>query len=99
VIVVLGPRTALQAIGAGIEEEGVPFEAAERQGDAAALGREAALLAPAGIGVGADAGRVVVCLAAYAKGPYLELPTARARLAGHAAGRITSRRPLPSLEA
>jgi N-acetylmuramic acid 6-phosphate (MurNAc-6-P) etherase len=99
VILVLGPAAALRAIAAGIEEEGVPFDAAERTGDAAALGREAALAAPAGIGVGADAHRVVVCLAAHGRAPYVELAADRGRLAGHVAGRLTSRRPLPSLEA
>jgi hypothetical protein len=98
VIVLLGPAAVLQAAAAGIEEEGVPFEAVERAGPADDLGREAARTAPAGIGIGADSERVVVWLAAHGRGPYVVLPAGRARLAGHVAGRLTSRRPLPSLE-
>jgi hypothetical protein len=99
VIVAYGPASALAAIAAGIEEEGVPFEALERAGAARELGREAAHAAPAGIGIGADVERVVVFLAAWGRAPYVELAPAQARLAGHVAGCLTSRRPLPSLEA
>jgi hypothetical protein len=98
VIVALAPAAMLVQIAAGIEEEGVPFEAIERSGGAFELAREAARGAPGGIGIGGDADRVVVCLAAWAHEPYLDLPATSARQAGHAAGRLTTRRPLAFME-
>lgn len=82
------------AIAAGCEEEGVPCDVAVDATTASALdrARRAAATAPLGIGIGGDAERVVVALAAAPGQAYIVAPDARA--AGHAAGRLAARRPL-----
>lgn len=89
------PRPAA-ALAAGFEEEGVPL-ACEPAGaaDVLALAREAAGRSALGLGIGGDAERLVLALAAWPGRPYLELATAQARSFGHAAARVAARRPLP----
>lgn len=80
-------------VAAGCEEESVPVRIEQRDGAAAELARAAARLAPAGIGVGGDAGTLVVALAGWPE-PYVTAPVTRAREVGHLAARLAARRPL-----
>jgi hypothetical protein len=92
--VLTGDAAQGAAIAAGCEEEGVPCEVEVDATPASALerARRAATTAPLGIGVGGDADRVVVALAAAPGQAYVVAPDARA--AGHAAGRLAARRPV-----
>jgi hypothetical protein len=80
-------------VAAGCEEESVPSRIEQRAGAAAQLAREAARVAPAGVGVGGDATTLVVALAGWPQ-PYVTAPVARARDVGHLAARLAARRPL-----
>ena len=84
-----------RAIAASFEEEGVPVTVERVAGAALVLARRAAREAPAGIGIGGDAERLVIVLAAAAGTAYVERPTAEARLVGTCAARLVRRCPLP----
>lgn len=62
--------------------------------DALTLAREAARRSVLGLGIGGDAERLVLVLAASPGRPYLELAVSQARAFGHAAARVAARRPL-----
>jgi N-acetylmuramic acid 6-phosphate (MurNAc-6-P) etherase len=96
VLVLLDPAVefAGREVVAGLEEEGVPFAIGVECSDAMALGRRAAAASALGIGIGGDAARLVVVLAASAGRPYIEGTVADARTIGQQAARIAARRPL-----
>ncbi len=87
-----------RGLAAGFEEEGVPLTVERRSGEAFALAREAARLSPIGLGVGADAARLVLVLAAAPGRPYLTETPGQARAFGHAAARLAAGRPLARRE-
>jgi hypothetical protein len=84
------------ALAAGFEEEGVPIVLEDGQKDVEpeALARQAAKRAVLGLGIGGDATRVVLVLAAAPGKPYLEAPAADVREFAQAAARVAARRPL-----
>lgn len=86
-----GPRAALAA---GFEEEGVPLTIRVAEGAPHALAREAARLAVLGLGLGGDAGRLVLVLAAAPGHPYVEGRASDARSFAQNAARVAARRPL-----
>jgi hypothetical protein len=88
-------ETMARAIAASFEEEGVPVSITVAAGDAETLARCAARDAPAGIGIGGDADRLVVTLAAASGSPYLTGTPAAARHLGTCAARLVRRGPLP----
>ncbi len=98
-LVLLDPEIEFtgRQVAAGLEEEGVPFAISVEQADAMALGRRAATASPLGIGIGGDATRLVVVLAAAAGRAYLEGTVDDARQIGRQAARIAVRRPLSIL--
>jgi hypothetical protein len=81
-------------LAAGFEEEGVPLHFEPASGEAHALAREAARRSPLGLGVGGDAERLVLVVAAAPGRPYLEATLQNARAFGHSAARIAACRPL-----
>jgi cobalamin biosynthesis protein CbiG len=85
------PRAALAA---GFEEEGVPLTIGVAEGTPHALAREAARHALLGLGLGADAERLVLVLAAAPGDPYLEEAANNARSFAQNAARVAARRPL-----
>ena len=85
------PRAALAA---GFEEEGVPLTIEIAEGTPQALAREAARKAVLGLGLGGDAERLVLVLAAAPGGPYLQGPASDARSFAQNAARVAARRPL-----
>ncbi|MCC6223051.1 MAG: glycerol dehydratase reactivation factor [Thermoleophilia bacterium] len=97
VVALLADLRPAAALAAGFEEEGVPLACEPGSPpDALALAHQAAVRSGLGLGIGGDAERLVLVLAAWPGRPYLELPAARARLLGQAAARVATRRPLPS---
>jgi hypothetical protein len=94
VVALLSDRSCERGLAAGFEEEGVPLAGEHAVGDAEALAREAAARSALGVGVGGDAQRLVLVLAAAPHRPYLDSPIGLARAFGHAAARITAHRPL-----
>jgi hypothetical protein len=98
VVALLADRALERNLAAGFEEEGVPLHCELASGDAATLARAAAGDADLGLGIGGDAHRLVLVLAAAPGRPYLEAPTERARAFARAAARVAARRPVgPSL--
>jgi hypothetical protein len=94
-VLALVAHTAPQkALAAGFEEEGVPLMVEVTDGPVEALARQAARRTVLGIGIGADAERLVLTLAAAPGRPYLAADAADARCFGHAAARLAARRPL-----
>lgn len=94
VVALLADRLAERGLTAGFEEEGVPLELSQAAGDALTLAREAARRSPVGLGVGGDAERLLLVLAAWPGRPYLEGDPRQARGFGRAAARVAARRPL-----
>jgi hypothetical protein len=95
----LDPRNArpLWEIGAGLEEEGVPFRTEDgAEGSAAALAYAAAQASPLGVGVGVSAeGNVCVHHAKLPpNAPALVGPPQTARTMGHNAARLVTGIPL-----
>ncbi|HYZ57909.1 MAG TPA: glycerol dehydratase reactivase beta/small subunit family protein [Streptosporangiaceae bacterium] len=85
-----GARACLRQIGAGLEEEGVPFRVEEGGGSAAELAYAAAQASDldVGIGIGA-AGDVCVHQSKLPRGsPALSGPPETARTMGHNAARL-----------
>jgi hypothetical protein len=72
----------------------VPLDVDLVPGEAVELGREAARRSVLGLGIGGDASRLVLVLAAASGHPYIEARPAEARTLGHAAARVASRRPI-----
>jgi hypothetical protein len=85
------PRAALAA---GFEEEGVPLTIEIAEGAPQALAREAATQAALGLGLGGDAERLILVLAAASGRPYLESSASEARSFAQNAARVAARRPL-----
>jgi hypothetical protein len=85
------PRAALAA---GFEEEGVPLTIEIAEGTPQGLAREAAKQAVLGLGLGGDAERLVLVLAAAPEHPYVEGSVSEARSFAHDAARVAARRPL-----
>lgn len=96
VVALLAGRAGERDLSAGFEEEGVPLEIEASSGDRYSLARVAALRSPLGLGVGGDAGGLVLALAAWPARAYLEAPAGAARAFGHAAARVAARRPTPA---
>ncbi|HET6172909.1 MAG TPA: glycerol dehydratase reactivase beta/small subunit family protein [Gaiellales bacterium] len=88
------PESALAALRAGFEEEGVPLAVERAEGTGHELGRAAAARALLGIGLGVDARRACVVLAAAPGSAYLEAPLSAARAFAQDCARIAGRRPL-----
>jgi hypothetical protein len=95
ILALLAAAEVESALAAGFEEEGVPLRCEPAAGEAFALARDAARRSPLGLGVGADAQRLVLVVAAAPARPYLEAPPENARAFGHAAARVAAQRPLP----
>ncbi len=93
VIALLAEGADERDLAAGFEEEGVPLEIEASVGDRFSLARSAALRSPLGLGVGGDAAGLVLMLAAWPAGAYLEASAGAARAFGHAAARVAARRP------
>jgi hypothetical protein len=93
-IVAYGDADGVRRVALGAEEESVPLACEERDGDADALARAAATDAASGIGVGVDAMRAVLRLAAWPHAPYVDTAAADARRVGHAAARLVKRVPM-----
>ncbi len=79
---------------AGFEEEGVPLRVEREPGEAAELAQLAAARSPLGVGIGADSELLELALAALPGRSYLVGTPSEARAFGHAAARLTARRPL-----
>lgn len=94
VVALLADVATEAALAAGFEEEGVPLRSSPAEGDALGLARAAARDAPLGLGIGGDAQRLALVLAAAPGRPYVEAPPERARAFAQQAARITARRPL-----
>jgi hypothetical protein len=94
VVALLADTAVHAALTAGFEEEGVPLDAERTAGEARVLAREAARRSPLGLGIGVDAQRLVLVLAAAPGQSYLEAPPEQARAFAQAAARIASHRPL-----
>ena len=94
VVALLADPALERDLAAGFEEEGVPLRCEQARGDAEALARAAARDADLGLGIGGDAGRLVLVLAAAPGRPYLEAPPDRARTFARAAARVAARRPV-----
>jgi hypothetical protein len=94
VLALLDGDGPVRGLAAGFEEEGVPLRLEPSSGEAFALAREAARLSPLGLGIGADAARLVLVLAAAPGRPYLTETPREARAFGHAAARLAAGRPL-----
>jgi hypothetical protein len=88
------PESALRALVAGFEEEGVPLAVERGEGSALALGRTAAARALLGLGLGVDAGGACAVLAAAPGAPYLRAQGAGLRAFAQDAARVAGRRPL-----
>jgi Dehydratase medium subunit len=94
VVALLADDAPTRSLAAGFEEEGVPLDLARGSGEAFALAREAAGRSYLGLGVGGDAARLVLVLAAAPATAYLAATAADARRFGHAAARVAACRPL-----
>jgi hypothetical protein len=94
ILALLAVPAPARALAAGCEEEGVPLRCEPASGEAHALARAAARRSPLGLGIGGDAERLVLVLAAAPGRPYLEAASRAARGFGHAAARVAARRPL-----
>jgi hypothetical protein len=99
IVALLAGPGAEPGLAAAFEEEGVPLACEQAAGDALPLAREAARRSPLGLGIGGDAERLVLVLAASPARSYLEARAAEARAFGHAAARVAARRPLPLVTA
>jgi hypothetical protein len=82
------------ALAAGFEEEGVPLTIEIAEGAPQALAREAAKQAALDLGLGGDAERLVLVLAAAPERSYLEGSASEARSFAQNAARVAARRPL-----
>ena len=96
VLALLADPAAERDLAAGFEEEGVPLSCEAAAGDVLTLAREAARRSALGLGVGGDAERLLLVLAAAPGRPYLDGVPGSARAFGKAAARIAARRPLYS---
>jgi hypothetical protein len=94
VVALLSDLASERELSAGFEEEGVPLELVEAEGDALALAREAARRSALGLGVGGDAERLLLVLAPAPALPYLESEPGSARAFARAAARVAARRPV-----
>lgn len=94
VLALLDASAPLAELSAGFEEEGVPLVTEPGRGSREALAHDAAARSPLGLGIGGDAGGLVLALASWRGRPYLEAAPAEARAFGHAAARVAARRPL-----
>jgi hypothetical protein len=95
VLALVGSGAPSRELAARFEEEGVPLVVELATGPALALARRAALAAPLGVGVGADATSLALVLAGDPRSrPYFEAPAADARRFARAAARLVARRPL-----
>ena len=96
VVAFLADGALKRDLAAGFEEEGVPLRCEPASGDAEALARAAAREAELGLGVGGDASRLVLVLAAAPGRPYLSAPPGSARAFAQAAARVVARRAVGS---
>jgi hypothetical protein len=94
IVALLAAPDVEPALAAGFEEEGVPLRCEHAGGEALELARDAARRSPLGLGIGADAERIVLVLAAASGSPYLEASSEDARAFGQAAARVAAHRPL-----
>jgi Dehydratase medium subunit len=94
IVALLAAPEAEPALAAAFEEEGVPLRWEQAAGDALPLARDAARRSPLGLGVGGDAQRLALVLAAAPARPYLEARATEGRAFGHAVARVAARRPL-----
>jgi hypothetical protein len=85
-------RACLRQVGAGLEEEGIPFRVGEAEGGTAALAYAAAQASPLSVGVGVGAaGDLCVHQAKLPPGsPALSGPRETARAMGHNAARLVT---------
>jgi hypothetical protein len=82
------------ALAAGFEEEGVPLTIEVAEGTPHDLAREAARRSVLGLGLGGDAERLILVLAAAPGRPYVEGSASEARSFAQNAARVAARRPL-----
>jgi hypothetical protein len=94
VLALMSDASSCAALAAGFEEEGVPLTIEIAEGTPQGLAREAAKQAVLGVGLGGDAERLVLVLAAAPGDPYLEGPASNARSFAQNAARVAARRPL-----
>jgi hypothetical protein len=88
------PATAVDALRAGFEEEGVPLVVEHAEGSGQELGRAAATRALLGLGLGVDRRCACAVLAAAPGRAYLEAELGDLRALAQDAARIAGRRPL-----
>jgi hypothetical protein len=94
VLALMSDASPCAALAAGFEEEGVPLTIEIAEGTPQTLARQAAKQASLGLGLGGDADRLVLVLAAAPGRPYLEGSAREARSFAQNAARVAARRPL-----
>jgi hypothetical protein len=94
VLALMSDASPCAALAAGFEEEGVPLTIEIAEGTPQTLARGAAKQALLGLGLGGDADRLVLVLAAAPERPYVEGSASEARSFAQNAARVAARRPL-----